>query len=94
MTASREPAPRPADDAPTVRLRLVGELPTPTPRPRMTLVGDLPTTTLPATAEPGEDVPPAPTPLPVTPPAPRPQKSMARRIARKILGPNLLTKRD
>ncbi|GAA4444532.1 hypothetical protein GCM10023148_51480 [Actinokineospora soli] len=55
MTASREPEPLPADDAPTVHLRLVGNLPTP---------------------------------------APRPQKSMARRIARKILGPNLLTKRD
>ncbi|GGS32974.1 MULTISPECIES: hypothetical protein [Actinokineospora] len=54
MTAS-EPQPATAHDAPTVRIRLAGTLPTPRPTP---------------------------------------QKSMARRIARKILGPNLLTKRD
>ncbi|MGW5051651.1 hypothetical protein [Actinokineospora sp. NPDC004072] len=56
MTASA-PEPATAHDAPTVRIRLAGTLPTP-PQP------------------------------------PKPPKSMARRIARKILGPNLLTKRD
>ncbi|MFC7615960.1 hypothetical protein ACFQV2_23215 [Actinokineospora soli] len=34
MTASREPEPLPADDAPTVHLRLVGNLPTPAPARR------------------------------------------------------------
>lgn len=90
MTASREPAHRPADDAPTVRLRLVGDLPTPNPRPRMTLVGDLP--------EPQEQddtaQPLAQQASRTVPQSARPQKSRARRIARKILGPNLLTKRD